>query len=496
MREHELKFEVDESFKPSQLENLEPYEVNEMATQDLSAGYYDTADLRLARWGASLRYRKGDDGGDGWTLKLPVNGSREELKFELPASSIPKDVKTLTTALTRGADLKLVATIRTKRRRWAIRETPGDAQLAELAFDEVSVLKSRRVVQRFREIEIEAVNTDRIGLAKIGNALRAKGARETDQKPKVVRALGEAAAAPPDLGEVGEVSPSDPAKDAVRAAFVANVSRLILNDPLARSGDPEGVHQMRVAARRTRSDLKTFGPLVDETWATDLSAELKWLGNVLGSVRDIDVMTAGLRGSSTEIEDKLAPIFEELAEKHDVAEGKVKDGLSSHRYIELLERLVTGAVTLPTTDEAEKPCSEALIPLVASRWRKLAGAAELAGKDASDEVLHDIRIKAKKVRYAAEAVAPSLGKKTRKDLVAFAEKIAELQDVLGAHQDAAVAMSTIQDAIRKNKEDADFVFAAGRLFEREVGKAKTSRKELKTTWGKIDRKKNLGWLTT
>src|SRR5687768_4949938 len=116
MREHELKFEVDESFQPTFLQELAPYEVDEMATQVLSAGYYDTSDLRLARWGASLRYRKGDDGGDGWTLKIPVDGSREELNFGLPPSSIPKDVKTLTTALTRGADLKLVATIRTKRR--------------------------------------------------------------------------------------------------------------------------------------------------------------------------------------------------------------------------------------------------------------------------------------------------------------------------------------------------------------------------------------------
>lgn len=496
MREHELKFEVDESFRPEILEELHDYEVDELVAQVLAATYYDTADLKLARWGASLRYRKGDDGGDGWTLKLPVDGSREELGFEAPPTSIPTEAKNLATALTRGAELKPVATIRTKRRRWAIREAAGEPQLAELAFDEVSVLRSRRIVDRFREIEVEAVGTDGIGVAKIGNALRKSGARETDQAPKVVRALGEAAMAPPDIGAVDEVGPSDPAKDAIRAALVANVGRLITNDPLTRAGNPEGLHQMRVACRRTRSDLKTFEPLVDEEWAAEITRELRWIANVLGKVRDLDVMIERLQQSSKDLDSALNPLFEALQEKVGATRQAAAAALGSKRYVELLDRLVAAAIAPPTTQEAERPCAEVLVPLVASRWRKLAGAAQSTGQEAPDEVLHDIRIKAKKVRYAAEAVAPSMGKKIRKELLSFAEKVAVLQDVLGAHQDATVAMATIGDAAKDRADDPDFVFAAGRLYERESLAAKTSRKESKTTWGKIDRKKNLGWLTT
>lgn len=495
MRELELKFEVDESFRPEFLEQLDSYEVDELTDQTLAATYYDTADLKLARWGVSLRYRKGDDDGDAWTLKLPLNGSREELTFKAPPTSIPAEAKRLTTALTRGMGLKSVASIRTKRRRWAIREASGEPQLAELAYDDVSVLRSRRVVDRFREIEVEAVSTDGVGLAKIGNALRKKGARETDQTPKVIRALGEAASAPPDIGVVEKVGPSDPAKEAIRAALVTNVQRLITNDPLTRAGHPEGLHQMRVACRRTRSDLKTFGPLIDETWATDIANELKWIANVLGKVRDLDVMIDRLHQASKGLEKPLTPLFDSLRDDQERARKIATEALESDRYIELLERLVaSGAPT--TTAEAEKPCSEVLVPLVASRWRKLAGAAQLASLDAPDEVLHDIRIKAKKVRYAAEAVAPSVGKKERKELLVFADKVAGLQDVLGAHQDATVAMSRIKDATGERAKDPEFVFAAGQLFEREALAAKTCRKESKTVWGKIDRKKNLGWLTT
>jgi len=51
--------------------------------QQLSMVYFDGDDLRLARWGLSLRYR----GGQGWTLKLPVADGvaaivRQELVFE------------------------------------------------------------------------------------------------------------------------------------------------------------------------------------------------------------------------------------------------------------------------------------------------------------------------------------------------------------------------------------------------------------------------------
>jgi CHAD domain-containing protein len=333
-------------------------------------------------------------------------------------------------------------------------------------------------------------------LAQIGNALRKKGARETDQTPKVVRALGGAAVAPPDIAPVEDVRPSDPAKDALRKALVANVGRLITNDPLTRTGNTEGLHQMRVACRRTRSDLKTFAPLVDDEWAAEITRELSWIANVLGKVRDLDVMIERLQQSSKDLDGAIGRLFEALQEEEGSAREAAAAALGSKRYLDLLDRLVAATMAPPTTEEAERPCEDVLIPLVAARWRKLAAAARSTGQDAPDEVLHDIRIKAKKVRYAAEAVAPSMGKKRKKELLSFAEKVAVLQDVLGAHQDATVAMSTIKDATKKGTNDPDFVFAAGRLYEREASAAKTSRKDSKTTWEKVDRKKNLGWLTT
>lgn len=494
MREIELKLELDDGFDLSTLHVLEDYEVGELPKQTLSATYYDTEDLRLARWRASLRFRTGENRGT-WTLKLPGDDGRDELNFEGKQGQIPTELKRLVAAIIRHEGLKPVVRLRTKRKRWSVRDMGTDEPLAELAYDEVAVLHGRRVTQRFREVEIEAIDGDGIGIAKIGNAIRRKGATEGPQTPKVIRALGEKASAASDPPPTGPVKPSDPARDAVRAAMTANVSRLIRNDPPTRLGSTEGLHQMRVACRRLRSDLKTFASLVEKEWAQDLARDLKWIGDVLGEVRDLDVMIDRLHASSKDLETQLSPLFEVLADRQAAARQTVIAALQSKRYIDLLEGLVAAAERPVTTQEAERPCQDVLVPLVATRWRKLSGAAKAASAEASDEVLHDIRIKTKKVRYAAEAVAPALGKKRRNELLVFAENVVSLQATLGAHQDASVAMSTIRGSVSGDVVDADFVFAAGRLFEREAAEARKSRREIKKVWATIDRKKNLGWLT-
>ena len=70
---------------------------------------------------------------------------------------------------------------------------------------------------------------------------------------------------------------------------------------MRRGGDPEDVHQARVATRRLRSDLRTFGDFVYEEWATSLRAELRWLGAELGEVRDAEVLLARLRADITQL---------------------------------------------------------------------------------------------------------------------------------------------------------------------------------------------------
>ena len=134
------------------------------------------------------------------------------------------------------------------------------------------------MVERFREIEIEGRSMDREALERIARVLAEDGATSVPGVPKLVRALGHRAEAPPDVSAPDRLSAAQPAGEAVGAAIARGVERMVVNDPRTRLGDVEGLHQMRVATRRLRSDLKTFEALVDPEWSQPLREELKWLG--------------------------------------------------------------------------------------------------------------------------------------------------------------------------------------------------------------------------
>ena len=119
--------------------------------------------------------------------------ARDELHFAGHGGEVPEDALDLVTAFARGAPLAPVARLRTQRRRWSLRDSDGE-ELAELVDDRVSVLRSGRVVERFRELEIEGRTLDRAGLERIAEVLQRAGASTPQPVPKVMRALGTAGA--------------------------------------------------------------------------------------------------------------------------------------------------------------------------------------------------------------------------------------------------------------------------------------------------------------
>jgi len=268
----------------------------------LETVYYDTPDLRLARWGVSLRHRAGE----GWTLKLappPAAGARpaailerEELTFQGGAKKPPQAAVDVVRAYVRKSELVPVARLSTVRRRIRLVD-PAGARMAEVVDDEVSVRDGRRVAARFREIEVEVFGsngTDGL-VSPLVARLREAGAGAPDPTPKHIRALGPRAMEPPEVALL-PVQPDSPAKLVIRSAIAEAVASLLLHDPLVRtSADPEAVHQARVATRKLRSHLRTFGPLVDPEWTEPLRSELGWLAMGLGAVRDREVLLDRLR---------------------------------------------------------------------------------------------------------------------------------------------------------------------------------------------------------
>jgi CHAD domain-containing protein len=464
----------------------------------LRAVYHDTSDLRLARWGVTLRHRSGE--GSGWTVKLPEGEEgpalvRRELNRDGPPGRVPAAAHDLVRAYVRNAPLIPVAQMRTRRQAIELRDIEGQP-VAEVVDDEVSVLDGGRVAARFREVEVEVTRRARPELlAAIIGRLRDVGAGEPDPTPKLVRALGARALGPPELAPATLDDTSSMA-DVVRAAIVNSTTRIIRHDAGIRIGDdPEDVHQARVGTRRLRSDLRTFAPVLVEEWFQPLREELRWLAGALGAVRDADVMAERLRRQADALPARdasgLAPLFRKLAAERERAGEALMAALSGERYVTLLDDLV-GAAQRSTEDifgpEAAEPAVDLLPELVTRPWRHVNKAVGELATDPAPDDLHQVRIRVKRARYAAEAAAPVIGTPAK----GFGKALAEAQGVLGDHQDAIVAEEWLRHAIVR--APAVQAMAAGELIAVQRAEAAACREQWPAAWRKLDRKKLRSWL--
>src|SRR5438270_3458145 len=206
MLEREVKLGAGPAFHLPDLAGvIEGVAVGPSETVRLETVYFDTPDLRLARWGVSLRHRAGE----GWTLKLSpaiANGAleRAELNFPGGAKKPPEAATSVIRALVRSAELGPVARLSTIRRRVRLTDAKG-ARVAEVVDDEVSVRDGRRVAARFREIEIEVpaakggTGANGTVLGPLVSRLRSAGAGAPDPTLKHIRALGPRALEPPEV---------------------------------------------------------------------------------------------------------------------------------------------------------------------------------------------------------------------------------------------------------------------------------------------------------
>jgi CHAD domain-containing protein len=532
--EEERKFEVAPGFTVPDLSPALPSDVRvvPVPTVPLHATYFDTDDLRLARSGASLRYRTGD--AQPWTAKLPTEVPGIRLEVSRPAGSgrdePPEELVALLTRYTRGRPVRPGVLLRTERTVYELRDA-ADRLLAEVDDDTVAVLDGERVTRTFREIEVERHAGGRKLLTAVARALVAAGARAPESfTAKHVRALGELP--PPDFPGVPPLPAKPTAGAVVTAALRADIGRILEHDPLVRlrlplpDGDT-AVHQMRVGCRRLRSDLKTYRALLDKRWAGELREALRPLADALGAVRDAEVLRDRLRRTAAPQdpapqetvavdeaaldeaglddaaldqvaldEAALARLDEALAQRYDTALAELDAALRGPGYHELLDRLVAAAQTPQLTPTADRKAAKVLPRLAGRPWHDLvlgrdglSGAGDLS-VDAPDEAWHEVRIRAKRARYAVDATVPVLGSKAKK----LAKAIGTVQDRLGEHQDAAVAAQTWLELARQAPDDERLAETAGRLAQRERSAIRAVRQGFPAVWARAAEPGLSGWL--
>ena len=467
--------------------------------QHLEADYYDTVDLRLLRRGVTLRFRRGEPPEDVWTAKLPsgapaVGLARREFTVPGRADAMPEPLADLVRGWALGAPLTRVARLRTARRRQALLGN-DDQTLAELDDDEVSVLRGSRVAARFRELEVElADDVPAKLLPRLADRLKAAGAQPVDQIPKLVRALGAPALAPWELA-APTVSKPPTTAELVRAGLLDAAARLADHyAAVVLDEDLEGVHQARVGIRRLRSDLRTFRPLLDVDAIRPLREELGWLGGELGAVRDLDVLIAHLSADAECLDLSDQPgcdeLLRRLADQRARAHAELLESLRSPRCATLLESVLV-LVTAPpfASPDAERPAAEVIPKLVRGPMRNLRREEHRLGTPPDNDALHRVRILAKRLRYATDVAAPLAGKRAR----GAAHALARLQDVLGDHNDACVALTRV----RELTHDATpaVIWAGGLLGGLQIARASDSRTQFDAVYRDALAKHRWDWIS-
>ena len=472
--EREIKLAIDPDFRLPHLPGVP------LPRRLLTSTYYDTSQYDLAHAGITLRHRV-ERGKQAWQLKLPLMKDRQEIEM-VDRRSIPPTIFRDLLFLHLGRQrLVLVATLRVWRT--GIRVRTDKIDIADVTLDHVSVMKNGAVLQRFRELEIEQVKGKYSTLPDLERQLRRAGAEDHDGRPKLFRALSLPAPSP------APSPPQDaPAVDHLKWALAQHVRWLLAHDPGTRLGtEGESLHQMRVATRRLRALLRAARPLLVPTWAESLASELSWLSTLLGPARDLDVQILYFNDEAAALEARdrkpLAQFVVNLqAQREDIQQVLLSE-LMSARYLDLIRRLQQAA-----QDPAVVETTIVLSDLATSAFKKLRKAIRRLGSSPNNVSIHEIRIKTKRARYAAELAQQFAGKAA----VKFIEEAQRLQNLLGVHQDAIQAEVRIR-AFLKQATSARAAFVAGRMVERQRQRRERAKKKMQRLFRGLLRQGKKAW---
>jgi CHAD domain-containing protein len=359
------------------------------------------------------------------------------------------------------------------RQRLALRRRLGDAdtgwQLKVPASEDVRAIDEGGGVRapRWHEVEVELGEGSRDLLQDVGKRLLHAGACPSTSRSKLARAsVG--------IGNEGVGTPRTSAGALLLDYLNTQADAVVAGHFAIHRDADDAVHKTRVACRRTRSTLRTFGDFFDADQASGFEVELKWYAEVLGNVRDAEVLRARFKAAVADLPADVAVgdvgqrIDKYLEAEHAQRMDQLRVAMRSERYAALLAEIGRWRADPPFTAAAGRP-AEALQEVVvrmAKRLRKqVARATKASG---SSEDMHRARKTGKRTRYAAE-VAPVEG---IPDLVHHATA---LQDVLGEYQDSVVATALLQ----RLAEDApaEAVLGFGALVARERRLAEEAREQ-------------------
>jgi inorganic triphosphatase YgiF len=444
----------------------------------LVSTYYDTPTLALHRERLSLRVRK--QGGEFvQTVKAedPTQADvleRKEWEDHIPSKrpvlDAPKTGKRLPDAV-RDEELRPVFT--TTVTRTAIEISPDPSARIEAAIDEGEIHTSRGdAVEPISEIELELKKGDPRVIFDVALQLLEAAPIRIETRSKAERGyrlLGTDGLMPQAV-RVGPVA-LDPAMS-VEAALERIgrrcLTHLLSNEQAALAGEPEGIHQMRVAVRRLRSALLALKRPLQKKHYRWASEQLRWLAHALAPVRNLDVFAASLvrpvtQTLSTGLD--FERIIDATERRRRAALDQAKQVILSERYTESMLRMLQWFAAHGWRDQRISehavvllaPIADVAPDLIERHHRKARKRSKRFEQLTATE-RHRLRIALKHLHYTVEF----LGSLFDKDQVrTFLKCLKSLQDDLGYANDVRVAYDLVDQISEATNQDTRAINRAG-----------------------------------
>ncbi len=252
----------------------------------------------------------------------------------------------------------------------------------------------------------------------------------------------------------------------------------------------EGVHQFRVAIRRLRSALSAFREILPGAERHRLGRGMRWIAQQFGHAREWDVFEREILAAVRKdiADDAALEAFAAAARaaRQDAYRG-VAETMASPRYAETLLRLEAwweggGAVAaLGGRSEVEaREFARQTLKKLHRRLRKLGE--RNTGLDEAE--LHEFRIRAKKLRYAAEFFRSLFRGRADKDYIAG---LAVIQDRLGSLNDGAMVKHRLAELERRGQgmDPATLARAAGLITGWNAARVAADLKRLPEAWDRF-----------
>lgn len=434
------------------------YTVLHVGLKELDDTYFDTPGWHIHRAGYTCRVRRKGAEGE-LTLKAMAEASggmrsRRELTEALESpgtqpSAAPGPCGALIRAVAGRATVEPVFRLQTRREVFNLEDAHG--WVGEIAVDETSIPVGEDRPVRLARVEVEvdpaAVERARPFVDALVAANRLTEAATSKFESALIATGQVVPAAAAELGSTA-VGPDLAVGEVAFAVLRKQFAALKANEPGTRLGeDIEALHDMRVAIRRLRAAMATFRPFLTPRMLR-YRDQLGWVAAALGEVRDLDVQLERMHewraNFPPERAAALGAVEDLLNARRRAARKRMLAALDSRRYESVCARFAAALRAGPPRSFApgRTPILAVAPDLVERRYRRVRKMGDAIRKDSPPDSYHALRIEAKKLRYALEFVGNGI---YGKPALEFSARVTAMQDVLGLHQDAYVAMDLLEE---------------------------------------------------